>query len=125
MGRREPGMAQWFVLRNEDVSGPYSTDEVKNLAAQGEVQDRDLIWGALQTEWRQIGWWMIELPNLLAKTKPIKDARLWHYAIGGTAYGPFSRDTLVIALKDVQLTPDILVWTKGMKAWAPIFEFND
>lgn len=118
-------MAQWFVLRNEVVTGPFTTDEVKNLTSQGEVQDRDLIWGTLQSEWRQIGWWMVELPNLLANTKNIKDPRLWHFAVNGTAFGPFSRDDLIMKLKEHQLTQDILVWTKGMKAWAPIYEFND
>ncbi len=118
-------MVQWFVLRNEVVTGPFSTDEVKNLTSQGEVQDRDLIWGRLQSEWRQIGWWMVELPNLLSKTSASKDPRLWHFAINGAAFGPFSRDDLILKLKEQQLTQDILVWTKGMKAWAPIYEFND
>lgn len=118
-------MAQWFVLRNEDVKGPYTTDEVKSLAAQGELQDRDLIWGRLQSEWQSIGWWMVELPNLLAKTKEVKDDRLWHYAVGGTAHGPFNREDLLERLKSVNVSQDILVWTKGMKAWAPIYEFND
>jgi hypothetical protein len=107
------------------VTGPFSTDEVKNLATQGEVQDRDMIWGALQSEWRQIGWWMVELPNLLSKTTQVKDPRAWHFAINGTAFGPFSRDDLMMKLRETSLTGDVLLWTKGMKAWAPIFEFND
>lgn len=118
-------MAQWFVLRNDVVTGPFSTEEVKSLATQGEVQDRDMIWGNLQAEWRQIGWWMVELPNLLAQTKQIKDPRQWHFAVNGTAFGPFSRDDLIAKLRETPLTGDILLWTKGMKAWAPIFEFND
>jgi hypothetical protein len=118
-------MAQWFVLRNEDVMGPYTTDEVKHLAAQGEIQDRDLIWGRLQSEWKPFGWWMIELPNLLARTSEVKDSRAWHYAVSGASFGPFARPDLIEKLKSLGLADDILIWTKGMKAWAPIFEFND
>ena len=118
-------MAQWFVLRNEDVAGPYSTDEVKSMAALGQIQDRDLIWGRLQNEWKSLGWWMIEVGNLIAKNKEVRDPRLWHYALNGTAFGPYTRDDLVVQLKEVSLSNEILLWTKGMKAWAPIFEFND
>jgi hypothetical protein len=118
-------MAQWFVLRNEDVSGPFDTEEIKGMAAQGDLSDRDLVWGRPQTEWRPLSWWTIELPNLLQKTQEVKDLRLWHFASAGTAQGPFSRADLVAKLKDIDLSQDLLVWTKGMKAWAPIFEFND
>lgn len=118
-------MLQWFVLRNEDVRGPYSTDEVKNLTAQGEFRDGDMIWGRIQSDWKPLGWWMVELPNLLARTKEVRDPRLWHYAVGGSSFGPFSREDLIDKLKEANVNQDILVWTKGMKAWAPIFEFND
>ncbi|MGE0762519.1 MAG: GYF domain-containing protein [Bdellovibrionales bacterium] len=113
------------MLRNEDVSGPFSTEEVKNLATQGEFQDRDLIWGRMQVDWKPLGWWMVELPNLLAKTKEVRDPRLWHYAVGGSSFGPFSREDLVVKLKETNLNQEVLIWTKGMKAWAPIYEFND
>ena len=118
-------MVQWFVLRSEDVSGPFSTEEVKNLAAQGEFQDRDLIWGHMQADWKPLGWWMVELPNLLSKTKEVRDPRLWHYAMNGSSFGPFSREDLVEKLRETNLNQELLLWTKGMKAWAPIFEFND
>jgi hypothetical protein len=118
-------MSLWFVLRNEDVSGPLSTDEVKTMAALGQLVDKDLIWGRLQNEWKPLAWWMIEVGNLIAKNKEVRDPRLWHYAINGASFGPFTRDDLVVQLKDVVLSSDLLLWTKGMKAWAPIFEFND
>lgn len=118
-------MPQWFVLRDEEVSGPFSTDEVKGLATRGEIQDRDLIWGRRQSDWKPLAWWMVELPNLLNQNDEVRDTRLWHYAVNGSSFGPFSRTDLVQKLKDVQLGPELLVWTKGMKAWAPLFEFSD
>jgi hypothetical protein len=118
-------MAEWFVLRNEQVAGPYSTEEIKSLASQGEIMDRDLIWGKMQSEWKPFAWWMIELPNLLAKTREAVDNRLWHYALGGASFGPFNRQDLVGKLKSLDMNQDILIWTKGMKAWAPVFEFSD
>lgn len=95
------------------------------MAALGQVEDRDLIWGRLQSEWKPLGWWMIEVPNLIAKNREVRDPRLWHYALNGTAFGPYTRDDLLIQLKEVNLSGEVLLWTKGMKAWAPIFEFND
>lgn len=118
-------MVQWFVLRSEDVSGPFSTEEVKNLAAQGEFQDHNLIWGHMQVDWKPLGWWMVELPNLLAKTKEVKDPRQWHFAVAGNSFGPYSREDMIEKLRETNLNQEVLIWTKGMKSWAPIFEFND
>lgn len=118
-------MLQWFVLKNEKVTGPFSTEDVKTLAVQGQVQDADLIWGRLQTEWKPLAWWMVELPNLLEQDKAAKDNRQWHYALAGASFGPFSRDDLLKTLKSLPQVHDVLIWTKGMKAWAPIHEFND
>lgn len=118
-------MVQWFVLQNEDVTGPFSTEEVKALAAQGQFQDSDLIWGRIQNEWKSLGWWMVELPHLITKTKEVRDPRQWHFALNGSSFGPFSREDLVNKLKETNLSGEVLLWTKGMKAWAPIYEFND
>ena len=95
-------MAQWFVLRNETVRGPFSTEEVKALSSQGQILENDLIWGRAQKEWRAVNWWIVELPRLLERTVESKDSRLWHYAVHGTAYGPFTRDDLIRELRDLQ-----------------------
>jgi len=118
-------MAHWFLYHNEVVSGPFSTEEVKSLAAQRQVEESSLIWGRLQKEWKPLRWWMVELPSLLSRHTEVKDSRLWHYAQEGNSHGPFTRDDLITRLKDVELDQNVLVWTKGMKAWAPIFEFHD
>lgn len=119
-------MVRWFILRNENIKGPFSTEEIKSLNQSGDILDKDLIWGNLQAEWKPVAWWNIELPKLLAQTpKEEKETKLWHYAIQGQSFGPFNREDLIAKLKDNKSNYDILVWTKGMKAWAPIFEFTD
>lgn len=50
---------------------------------------------------------------------------VWHYAVNGESYGPFQRDTLIEKLKSQGSLGDVLLWTKGMKEWAPLFEFHD
>lgn len=117
-------MSQWFVLKDDVVEGPFSTEDVKELASRPDV-DHIKVWGQPQKDWRPLSWWMVELPNLLAKSRPLRDDRLWHFATQGVAHGPMTREDLVKGLRQTPLSNDILVWTKGMKAWAPLFEFND
>jgi hypothetical protein len=50
---------------------------------------------------------------------------IWHYALGGESHGPFQREALVDSLKSLGSLGDVLLWTKGMKEWAPLFEFHE
>lgn len=42
----------------------------------------------------------------------------WHYASGGTRYGPVSWEELRGLAEAGRLQPDDLVWKKGMSGWA-------
>jgi membrane protease subunit (stomatin/prohibitin family) len=44
---------------------------------------------------------------------------VFHVAIGGQAQGPFPVDQVVAGIAQGRITPDTLVWTPGMAAWAP------
>lgn len=50
------------------------------------------------------------------------DAPLWFYAAGTEQKGPFTPDQMSTLLSAGALTPDTLVWTAGMAAWAPLAE---
>lgn len=50
---------------------------------------------------------------------------LWHFAIGGKSFGPFKRMQLIEELKNVDAVGEVMLWTKGMKEWAHLFEFHE
>jgi len=118
-------MAQWFVTSNERVDGPYSTDEVKSRIQNGTFNESFLVWGRAMTEWKTPSRWLKDLTSLLEKMSSDQDNRNWHYSFEGQSYGPMNRDHLLQAIKGVKRPSDVLVWTKGMKAWAPLYEFHD
>ncbi|MGE0528846.1 MAG: PilZ domain-containing protein, partial [Bdellovibrionales bacterium] len=71
-------------------------------------------------------WWTRELPHLSSKFQsgPVSH-EVWHYALHGKSHGPLTQEQLVSALRSLGSLGDVLLWTKGMKEWAPLFEFHD
>lgn len=115
---------KWFVKQGERVDGPFTTDNVLHQLTSGTVNKHDLIWGPGTEEWQNLANWQRGL-NSLGKEQPPDYAgeEAWHYAIDGQSKGPFSREQLIAQLKP--LSGQIMVWTKGMKEWAPLYEFHD
>lgn len=118
-------MGQWFVLQNEEVSGPFSDEDLKQRVADGRVAPSAMVWGQPQPEWINASGWVKELPQLQKVARPEPQRRRWHYARKGASHGPMEREQLVAALKDMKSISGVVIWTKGMKAWAPIYEFHD
>ena len=49
----------------------------------------------------------------------------WHYALAGKSHGPFDRLQLIELLQTAEPLHEVVLWSKGMKEWAPIYEFHD
>lgn len=118
-------MAQWFLLQDDNVRGPLTTEQVKSEIREGKTQSSTLIWSRLQDHWRTLSWWQAELPNLLQRDGEKRDNRLWHYAADGASFGPFTRSQLTKELGNVRDKNEVLLWTKGMPNWGHIYEFPD
>src|ERR1044072_2990250 len=118
-------MSKWFICQNEHVTGPYSTEQVQGKLQGAEVAVTDLIWGRGMAAWQNLRWWMQELPGLNVNTyaEPVPES--WHFAFGGKSHGPYNRATLLNELKQIQQLGEVMLWTKGMKEWAHLFEFHD
>lgn len=121
-------MSRWFVMQNDIVKGPYSRNEIKAQVASGHVDPHCLVWGRTQSGWQKISQWMKEpeKTNVTAITQDISSpSQQWHYAIDGVSKGPFARAELIQEIKNQKHGGEILVWTKGMKAWVDLYEFHD
>lgn len=119
-------MVHWFTYDDENVEGPFTTEDIKRMGQSGELEHSTLVWGKPLVHWKSYSYWMSNLESLLQQADKMTDNRLWHYAINGESHGPMSRKHLIEALQFLQGDcNDALIWTKGMEAWAPIFEFHD
>ena len=116
---------KWFVQKDETVDGPLSAEDVKSRVQAGQLTAQHLIWGRGMGAWQKIQWWMGELPNLANAQLSEPVPELWHYAYNGKSLGPFNKAQLVDELKNVANMGEVMVWTKGMKEWAALFEFHE
>lgn len=116
---------KWFVSKNETIDGPMSTDDVQSKVQNGSFDGSFMIWGAGMEQWQRLDWWARELPRLATHVHPEPVIEAWHYALNGKSHGPLKRDALIAELKNLNSLNDVMLWTKGMKEWAPLFEFHD
>jgi hypothetical protein len=119
-------MAQWFVSKSENVKGPFSGDEIKAQVSGGTLPLDCLIWGRGQKDWIPLSRWIKDAGTQNdATATPASQEQLWHYALDGASKGPMTRAELVNDIKALKQKDEVLVWTRGMKAWADLFEFHD
>lgn len=117
-------ITQWFLNQDEEISGPFSTEEIQHQISLG-ISPEILIWGRSQEDWKTLSWWKQSLPHLLKSgSRHIKE-EVWHLAHQGKSQGPLSRKELIESLKQMDSQQDVMLWTKGMKAWLPLFDFHD
>jgi membrane protease subunit (stomatin/prohibitin family) len=59
-------------------------------------------------------------PLPLIPPTPESDASLWHVAMDGRTYGPYSTSQIAQAIASGQLRGETLVWSAGMGGWTPL-----
>lgn len=118
-------MIKWFLLTNDDSSGPFSTEQIKSLDKNNLIDPGSLIWSRLQGHWLSLDQWFNNIDNIVSLSKKIK-TQLWHYSLNNKKHGPFPREELINELVgNKNKLKNILLWTKGMKNWNPLFDFLD
>ncbi len=116
---------KWFVQTPAQVEGPYSTDQVHAALKSGKLSVTHLIWGRGMDEWHKVDWWTKEVTRLTENQAQTTAPEMWHYAYQNQSHGPMARATLIHELKETSAPGDVMVWTKGMNEWAPLYEFHD
>lgn len=114
----------WFVQKGEVVDGPITTEDVQSRLKSGQLTPQHMIWSKGMKGWIRVESWSAHSPISEDQTKEIA-IETWHYAHAGKSYGPFHKPQLVTELKNVSDLYEVMLWTKGMKEWASIFEFHD
>ncbi len=107
------------------MDGPLSTEDVQTRLQAGQISPQNMIWGRGLPAWRRLEWWMRELPRIATVQHIELTPELWHFAFQGKSFGPFAKDPLIQELKMLESVGEVMLWTKGMKEWAPLFEFHE
>ncbi len=59
--------AGWFVTRGQKKSGPFSSEQLKQLASQGKLQPTDMVWREGMSSWKPAG----EIKGLYPTAAPV------------------------------------------------------
>ncbi len=116
---------QWFIQNGDVIDGPLSTSDVQTRVQTGQLNNHNLIWGRGMSTWYTPATWLAELSQLMTETQQETITETWHYADKGQSHGPFLREALLAKLKTLGSVGTVMLWTKGMKEWAPLFEMHD
>ncbi len=121
-----PMSQKWYVQKsNESVEGPLTSDQVQERLSAGDFNPKNMVWGHGMEHWRPIDWWMTHHNQLNNVTEINTAKETWHFAHKGQSFGPYGRAELLDHLKSFGMDGEVMLWTKGMKEWAPLFEFHD
>jgi hypothetical protein len=116
---------KWFIQSGESIEGPLTTDDIQVRIHANSLPRNALIWGPGSEAWQTPPAWLESLTGMRSTSRdPEPAVEAWHYAVGGQSYGPMSRENLVEQLKNFP-GGEIMLWSKGMKEWAPLYEFHD
>ena len=130
-------MSQWYYSKNNQQLGPLSPEQLKQLAASGQLQPSDLVWRegmSQRTEARKVkGLFPIESrekspPSMEPTTAPIPPEQSvpspqpsddkpenWYYARGQQQFGPVTFQKLFELAASGELRPQDLVAREGAR----------
>ncbi len=140
---------QWYYSQQGQRQGPVLEEQLKQLAASGQLKPTDKVWKKGMAAWEAAS----AVEGLIPKpaedeppplessgapdeqaflnAKPAEDepppfedaadtAREWYYVQGGQRKGPVSKAQLKQLASKGQLKPTDLIWKNGMSKWLPL-----
>ena len=110
--------ANWYFARHKQKLGPFSWNQLRQLAAIGVLQRDEHVLEEGTPRWREAG----TVEGLFPRQTTVKAYRL---AVGGKAYGPYSAEQVRVFLLAGQLPTTTLAHTPGMAKWLPVTEVPD
>lgn len=114
-----------FVLEKKFVSGPFASEELKELIKDGKIQMTSQIWWRGQDEWMNAKAWLNFKPDTSNNVVKMRKEANWFIEKEAKTYGPLSRAELVAHLRDSKNLSNVKVWKRGQKSRATIYQYND
>lgn len=115
----------WFVLDNQIVSGPFTSDEIYEGYRTGHFHTDAQVWWKGQRFWIPVSQWMTELPNIMQALESKSTPKNWYYSFDGQSYGPMSKPELVNEIKKYSDYSRLQINHNGSEDWHKLFEFQE
>lgn len=114
----------WFVFKNNVVSGPFQTEQIREQVQSEQIPNTAFIWCKGQREWIPAWNWEAQLVNLSdgAASFSTPTQPSWYYDAGASTHGPMSQAELIQQLKSSTDLNRTRVWAVGMPRWTSLFE---
>ncbi len=117
----------WFYLCDDNVSGPFSTEEIKQKISTSLATQNLLIWARGQRRWLTPTHWEQEHQEILKKREASRnESPNWYVSLNGKNLGPMIQSDLIRYLRSVDshYMDSVRLWSIGMLNWAKVFEFH-
>ncbi len=111
---------QWFLARNQQKIGPFTTAELKQLAACGDLQPGEHVLVEGATKW-------VEARTVPGLFPAEKQTRYW-LSVEGKTRGPYVAEQVQAGLTTRQFTMDSQIYSEKTAKWVPLrqaTEFHD
>ncbi len=115
----------WFVYSSEVVSGPFSTEQVREQIQVGRWTSNCFIWWKGQREWMSVDAWETQLGKILKTEEEKSQSPVWYIDINGSPVGPLTQNEMIQHLRAVNSLGKVRLWTVGMNKWTNLFELHD
>lgn len=110
--------AHWYFARHKQRLGPFSWNQLRQLAAFGLLHQADHVWQEGTPKWHQAS----AVEGLFPRQTSLKQYRV---SVAGQAYGPYSSDQVRIYLLAGRLPATTLAHTPGMVQWLPLTDIAE
>jgi Tfp pilus assembly protein PilZ len=115
----------WFLYSNDVVTGPFTTEQVKEKIDLNMLDSKSFVWWKGQREWIALNLWQEQLPQLLDTGLGQKQKPIWYIDIENSPLGPLTQAELIQNLRGMTDLTEVRLWAVGMKKWCGFFEMHD
>lgn len=111
---------KWFVLKNEEVLGPFKKAEVLE-----QFEEDCLIWGDGMSDWLNKSQWQDSFNQIKKQQKLNQERVQWFFAENQQRQGPYSKPELLEKLKNCTDYTKVHLWHKGLSSWTKFYDCEE
>jgi hypothetical protein len=103
----------WYIARNKQKFGPFSTNQLQQLAILGLVKSSDHVLAEGASKW-------VAVTSIEGIFPAEKDAKKYWLSVDGKAQGPHAAEQIRLGLACRRLAPETLACAEGSQQWTPL-----
>jgi hypothetical protein len=106
-------MRNWFIGRNKQKFGPFSTSQLQQLITLGLVTRTEYVLEEGAAKW-------VAVSSVTGLAPPAAGEHKYWLHLGGKNQGPYSAEQIQVSLMRRQLPGDTLACVEGGTQWTPL-----